>query len=205
MLSARSRPRYDAPCTLRTRLSTAGRRGLAEPSGRGRSPDRQPDTYSTCAEIKSIARYLPPAWQALIVDDAWGAHSPFHQDLPTEPWTPVLTCASSARTRWAPASSRDRSSTGRAALSIGPLVRLRRADYSVPAGHTGDHPRRAHPLRGSPEPSSQQYLLLPGEMRHDARRQDRAAGALTKPEAPATSTLTATIRSARPRSPGRPP
>jgi hypothetical protein len=83
MLSARSRPRYDAPCTLRTRLSAAGRRGLAEPSGRGRSPDRQPDTYSTCAEIKSIARYLPPAWQALIVDDAWGAHSPFHQDLPT--------------------------------------------------------------------------------------------------------------------------
>ena len=118
-----------APCA--PALTTAGRRGLAEPSGRGRSPDRQPDTYSTCAEIKSIARHLPPAWEALIVDDAWVPIRPSIRTCRRGPWTPVLTCASSARTRWAPASSRDRSSTGRAALSIGPLVRLRRADYSV--------------------------------------------------------------------------
>jgi arginine/lysine/ornithine decarboxylase len=80
----------------------------------------------------------------LIVDDARGAHSPFHQDLPTWAMDAGADGASSARTRWAPASSRDRSSTGRAALSIRTTCPPAPSRLLPTAGHTGDHPRRAH-------------------------------------------------------------
>src|SRR6185437_8332765 len=51
--------------------------------GRGRRPDRQPDPVRHLRGHRGHRRHLPPAGQPLIVDEAWGAHLPFHQDLPT--------------------------------------------------------------------------------------------------------------------------
>jgi arginine decarboxylase len=42
-----------------------------------------PTPYGTCADIASIAEICHARGKPLIVDEAWGAHLPFHPDLPT--------------------------------------------------------------------------------------------------------------------------
>ncbi|QRY47235.1 ornithine decarboxylase [Mycolicibacterium boenickei] len=42
-----------------------------------------PSPYGTCADIKGIAEVCHTRGKPLIVDEAWGAHLPFHEDLPT--------------------------------------------------------------------------------------------------------------------------
>ncbi len=42
-----------------------------------------PTPYGTCADIAAIAKICHARGKPLIVDEAWGAHLPFHQDLPT--------------------------------------------------------------------------------------------------------------------------
>lgn len=42
-----------------------------------------PTPYGTCADITSIAEVCHQRGKLLIVDEAWGAHLPFHDDLPT--------------------------------------------------------------------------------------------------------------------------
>ncbi|GGT23093.1 MULTISPECIES: aminotransferase class I/II-fold pyridoxal phosphate-dependent enzyme [Streptomyces] len=43
-----------------------------------------PTDWGTCADIDAVARVCHDADVPLIVDEAWGAHLPFHPDLP--PW-----------------------------------------------------------------------------------------------------------------------
>jgi arginine/lysine/ornithine decarboxylase len=42
-----------------------------------------PTPYGTCADISSMAEICHRRGKPLIVDEAWGAHLPFHEDLPT--------------------------------------------------------------------------------------------------------------------------
>ncbi|QNI07318.1 ornithine decarboxylase [Mycobacterium kubicae] len=42
-----------------------------------------PSPYGTCADIAAIADVCHERNKPLIVDEAWGAHLPFHDDLPT--------------------------------------------------------------------------------------------------------------------------
>jgi lysine decarboxylase len=42
-----------------------------------------PSPYGTCADIEGIAKVCHDRGKPLIVDEAWGAHLPFHEDLPT--------------------------------------------------------------------------------------------------------------------------
>lgn len=55
----------------------------------GRYPDAaaalvvSPTPYGTCADLEGIARICHARGKPLIVDEAWGAHLPFHPDLPT--------------------------------------------------------------------------------------------------------------------------
>ncbi|MGE2713989.1 aminotransferase class I/II-fold pyridoxal phosphate-dependent enzyme [Mycolicibacterium litorale] len=42
-----------------------------------------PSPYGTCADLASIAKVCHDRGKPLIVDEAWGAHLPFHEDLPT--------------------------------------------------------------------------------------------------------------------------
>jgi arginine/lysine/ornithine decarboxylase len=42
-----------------------------------------PTPYGTCADIGAIAEICHKRGKPLIVDEAWGAHLPFHPDLPT--------------------------------------------------------------------------------------------------------------------------
>jgi arginine decarboxylase len=42
-----------------------------------------PTPYGTCADIEGIAAVCHARGKPLIVDEAWGAHLPFHDDLPT--------------------------------------------------------------------------------------------------------------------------
>lgn len=42
-----------------------------------------PSPYGTCADIAAIAELCHARGKPLIVDEAWGAHLPFHEDLPT--------------------------------------------------------------------------------------------------------------------------
>lgn len=42
-----------------------------------------PSPYGTCADIAGIAEVCHRRGKALIIDEAWGAHLPFHEDLPT--------------------------------------------------------------------------------------------------------------------------
>ncbi|MGW7536018.1 aminotransferase class I/II-fold pyridoxal phosphate-dependent enzyme [Amycolatopsis sp. NPDC054798] len=41
-----------------------------------------PTDYGSCADIRSVARICHARGVPLIVDEAWGAHFPFHPDLP---------------------------------------------------------------------------------------------------------------------------
>lgn len=42
-----------------------------------------PSPYGTCADLAAIADVCHQRGKPLIVDEAWGAHLPFHDDLPT--------------------------------------------------------------------------------------------------------------------------
>jgi arginine/lysine/ornithine decarboxylase len=42
-----------------------------------------PSPYGTCADIAGIAEVCHARNKPLIIDEAWGAHLPFHEDLPT--------------------------------------------------------------------------------------------------------------------------
>jgi arginine/lysine/ornithine decarboxylase len=42
-----------------------------------------PTPYGTCADLKAIVEICHSRGKPLIVDEAWGAHLPFHEDLPT--------------------------------------------------------------------------------------------------------------------------
>ncbi len=42
-----------------------------------------PTPYGTCADLQGIAQVCHARGKPLIVDEAWGAHLPFHPDLPT--------------------------------------------------------------------------------------------------------------------------
>lgn len=42
-----------------------------------------PSPYGTCADIEAIAEICHRHGRPLIIDEAWGAHLPFHPDLPT--------------------------------------------------------------------------------------------------------------------------
>ncbi|HEY0693775.1 MAG TPA: aminotransferase class I/II-fold pyridoxal phosphate-dependent enzyme [Kribbella sp.] len=42
-----------------------------------------PTPYGTCSDLRSIAEICHRHGKPLIVDEAWGAHLPFHDDLPT--------------------------------------------------------------------------------------------------------------------------
>ncbi len=42
-----------------------------------------PTPYGTCADIKAMAEICHERDKPLIVDEAWGAHLPFHDELPT--------------------------------------------------------------------------------------------------------------------------
>lgn len=42
-----------------------------------------PTPYGTCADIRAIADVCHEYGKPLIVDEAWGAHLPFHRELPT--------------------------------------------------------------------------------------------------------------------------
>ncbi|MCV7101646.1 aminotransferase class I/II-fold pyridoxal phosphate-dependent enzyme [Mycobacterium palustre] len=42
-----------------------------------------PSPYGTCADIAGIADVCHARNKPLIIDEAWGAHLPFHEDLPT--------------------------------------------------------------------------------------------------------------------------
>ncbi|MFL0240334.1 aminotransferase class I/II-fold pyridoxal phosphate-dependent enzyme [Mycobacterium sp. SMC-21] len=42
-----------------------------------------PSPYGTCADLAGIAEVCHAEGKPLIVDEAWGAHLPFHEDLPT--------------------------------------------------------------------------------------------------------------------------
>lgn len=42
-----------------------------------------PSPYGTCADIEAIADVCHERNKPLILDEAWGAHLPFHDDLPT--------------------------------------------------------------------------------------------------------------------------
>src|SRR6195952_394812 len=42
-----------------------------------------PSPYGTCADLAAIAEVCHDAGKPLLVDEAWGAHLPFHEDLPT--------------------------------------------------------------------------------------------------------------------------
>jgi arginine decarboxylase len=42
-----------------------------------------PTPYGTCADIAAIAKICHDHGRPLIVDEAWGAHLPFHEQLPT--------------------------------------------------------------------------------------------------------------------------
>lgn len=42
-----------------------------------------PSPYGTCSDLKEIAAVCHRHGKPMIVDEAWGAHLPFHEDLPT--------------------------------------------------------------------------------------------------------------------------
>ncbi|WNG79849.1 ornithine decarboxylase [Mycobacterium sp. ITM-2016-00316] len=42
-----------------------------------------PSPYGTCADLSGIAQVCHEKGKPLIVDEAWGAHLPFHENLPT--------------------------------------------------------------------------------------------------------------------------
>lgn len=78
------RPRYDARLHLAHPPSPeqVARAWEEHPDAAG-ALIVSPTPYGTCADIASIAEICHARGKPLIVDEAWGAHLPFHPDLPT--------------------------------------------------------------------------------------------------------------------------
>jgi arginine/lysine/ornithine decarboxylase len=78
------RPRWDPKLHLAHPPSPADVEEMWE-----RHPDAagclivSPTPYGTCADIGAIAKICHDRGKPLIVDEAWGAHLPFHEELPT--------------------------------------------------------------------------------------------------------------------------
>ncbi|UUL77491.1 hypothetical protein NG819_08555 [Pseudarthrobacter sp. Fe7] len=78
------RPRWDSKLHLAHPPSAADVEEMWE-----RYPDAagalivSPTPYGTCADIAAIAKICHDRGKPLIVDEAWGAHLPFHEGLPT--------------------------------------------------------------------------------------------------------------------------
>ena len=77
-----------------------------------------PTPYGTCADIEGIAKVCHRRGKPLIVDEAWGAHLPVHNDLPTWAMNAHADICVVSVHKWAPVSSRDRSSTSKAIWSM---------------------------------------------------------------------------------------
>ncbi|MEU6969419.1 ornithine decarboxylase [Kitasatospora aureofaciens] len=77
-------PQWDAQLHLAHPPSPESfRRKLREhPDARG-ALVTSPTPYGTCADLAAIAEVCHDADRPLIVDEAWGAHLPFHPQLPT--------------------------------------------------------------------------------------------------------------------------
>ncbi len=77
-------PQWDAERHLAHPPSAdAFRAALAEhPDARG-ALVTTPTPYGTCSDLSAIARVCHEHGVPLIVDEAWGAHLPFHPELPT--------------------------------------------------------------------------------------------------------------------------
>lgn len=77
-------PRWDAATHMSHPPSPAQVRQAWE-----RHPDAagalivSPSPYGTCADLEAIAEVCHARGKPLLVDEAWGAHLPFHDDLPT--------------------------------------------------------------------------------------------------------------------------
>src|ERR1700683_83607 len=77
------RPRYDTRLHLAHPPSPQQvARAWDEHPGASRALIVSPTTYGTCADITSIAGICHERGKPLIVDEAWGAHLPFHPHLP---------------------------------------------------------------------------------------------------------------------------
>ena len=78
------RPRWDPQLHL-AHPPSPGRSRTCGSGTRTRRPRwwSRPTPYGTCADIEGIARICHSRGKPLIVDEAWGAHLPFHPDLPT--------------------------------------------------------------------------------------------------------------------------
>ncbi|MDZ7883623.1 MAG: ornithine decarboxylase [Mycobacterium sp.] len=61
-----------------------------------------PSPYGTCADLSGIAQVCHERGKPLIVDEAWGAHLPFHENLPTWAMDAGAAVCARACTRWAP-------------------------------------------------------------------------------------------------------
>jgi arginine decarboxylase len=78
------RPRYDAKLHLAHPPSPAQvEQAWQEHPDAAGALIVSPTPYGTCADISSIAALCHQRGKPLIVDEAWGAHLPFHPDLPT--------------------------------------------------------------------------------------------------------------------------
>jgi arginine/lysine/ornithine decarboxylase len=78
------KPRYDADLHLAHPPSPAEVEAAwsAHPDAAG-ALIVSPTPYGTCADLEGIVEVCHRLGKPLIVDEAWGAHLPFHDDLPT--------------------------------------------------------------------------------------------------------------------------
>jgi lysine decarboxylase len=78
------RPRWDADLHLAHPPSPeAFDRAFAEHPEAVGAVVTSPSPYGTCSDLEAIAEVCHRRGKPLIVDEAWGAHLPFHDDLPT--------------------------------------------------------------------------------------------------------------------------
>lgn len=78
------RPSWDADLHLAHPPSPeCVRRGLEQNPDVGGVLVTSPTPYGTCADLEAIASLCHEHGKPLLVDEAWGAHLPFHPDLPT--------------------------------------------------------------------------------------------------------------------------
>jgi arginine/lysine/ornithine decarboxylase len=77
-------PRWDAELHLAHPPSVEAIAAALEAApGVGAVMVTSPSPYGTCADLAGIAEVCHAAGKPLIVDEAWGAHLPFHDELPT--------------------------------------------------------------------------------------------------------------------------
>jgi lysine decarboxylase len=78
------RPRWDRELHLAHPPAPAAfEQAFAEHPGAVGALVTSPSPYGTCSDLEAIADVCHRHGKPLIVDEAWGAHLPFHDDLPT--------------------------------------------------------------------------------------------------------------------------